>query len=137
LFQPDEQTTVDFYRRICDETGLSVIIYNVIPYALIPPTTCVRLLNELPGVIGIKQSGGNIHHLADLLAYNPAGGRIFTAVDDLLFPAYLLGAEGAISATLTVAPALCLRQWVAVQEEDNATALSIHHQLLPIWRAID
>ena len=137
LFQPDEETTLDFYRTICDETGLPVIIYNVIPYALIPATTCARLLNELPGVIGIKQSGGNIHQLADLLYYNPPGGRIFTAVDDLLFPAYLMGARGSISATLTVAPKLCLEQWNAVQEGDNATALSIHNKLLPIWRAVE
>src|SRR5690625_450448 len=71
LFRPDEETTLDFYRRICAETGLPVIIYNVIPYALIPATTCARLLDEIPGVIGIKQSGGNIHQLADLLYYDP------------------------------------------------------------------
>ena len=137
LFQPDEETTLAYYKTICDETGLPVIIYNVIPYALIPATTCARLLNELPGVIGIKQSGGNIHQLADLLHYDPPGGRILTAVDDLLFPAYLMGARGAISATLTVAPQLCLDQWNAVQSGDNATALEIHNKLLPIWRAIE
>src|SRR5215472_9789607 len=46
LFQPDEESTVDYYRRICDETGLPVVIYNVIPYALIPATTVARMLNE-------------------------------------------------------------------------------------------
>ena len=40
LFRPDEETTLDYYRRICAETGLPVIIYNVIPFALIPATTC-------------------------------------------------------------------------------------------------
>lgn len=137
LFRPDEETTLEFYRRICDETGLPVIIYNVIPFALIPATTCARLLNEIPEVIGIKQSGGNIHQLADLLHYDPAGGKIFTAIDDLLFPAYLMGAKGAISATLTVAPALCMEQWDAVQRGDVATGFAIHNKLLPIWRAID
>lgn len=137
LFRPDEEATLDYYRTICEQTALPVVIYNVIPYALIPATTCARLLNEIQGVIGIKQSGGDIHQLADLLYYDPPGGRIFTAVDDLLFPAYLLGAKGAISATLTVAPELCLRQWNAVRSGDNATALRIHNLLLPIWRAID
>jgi 4-hydroxy-tetrahydrodipicolinate synthase len=137
LFQPDEESTVDYYRRICDETGLPVIIYNVIPYALIPATTVARMLDELPGVIAVKQSGGNIHQLADLLHYAPSGGKVFTAVDDLLYPAYLLGAQGAISATLTVVPGLCLAQWDAVRRGDHATALEIHNKLLPIWRAID
>jgi len=137
LFQPDEPTTIEYYRRITEETGLPVLIYNVIPYALIPATTVARILNEVPNVIGVKQSGGDIHQVADLLFFNPPGGKVFTAVDDLLYPAYLMGAKGAISATLTVVPQLCLDQWDAVQRGDLDTALAIHNKLLPIWRAID
>lgn len=137
LFQPDEDTTVEYYRRIADETGVPILIYNVIPYALIPATTVARVLNEVPNVVAVKQSGGNIHQLADLLHIAPAGGSVFTAVDDLLYPSYLLGAKGAISATLTVVPELCLQQWDAVQRGDHATALELHNKLLPVWRAID
>jgi 4-hydroxy-tetrahydrodipicolinate synthase len=137
LFQPDADTTVAYYRRITEETGLPVVIYNVIPYALIPATTVARVLDEVPGAIGVKQSGGNIHQLADLLHLAPKGGTVLTAVDDLLYPAYLLGAQGAISATLTVLPELCLRQWDAVRRGDHQTALEIHDKLLPVWRAID
>jgi len=137
LFQPDEKNTIDYYRRISEETGLPVLIYNVIPYALIPATTVARILNEVPGVVAVKQSGGNIHQLADLLYYAPAGGKVFTAVDDLLYPSYLLGAQGAISATLTVLPGLCVAQWDAVQRGDHAKALEIHNKLLPVWRSID
>ena len=137
LFQPDEENTVDYYRRIADETAMPVLIYNVIPYALIPATTVARILNEVPNVVGVKQSGGNIHQLADLLHFAPKGGKVFTAVDDLLYPAYLLGAQGAISATLTVVPELCIAQWDAVQRGDHAKALEIHNKLLPVWRSID
>ncbi|BCB88803.1 dihydrodipicolinate synthase family protein [Phytohabitans suffuscus] len=137
LFQPDEATTMEYYRRITEETGLPVIVYNVIPYALIPATTVYRLLQEIPGVVGVKQSGGNIHHLADLLKAAPTGGVVLTAVDDLLYPAYMLGARGAVSATLTVVPRLCVEQWQAVRDGDHKTALEIHNRLLPVWRAID
>lgn len=137
LFQPDENTTLDYYRRICAETGLPVLVYNVIPYALIPASTVVRLLEEIEDVIGVKQSGGNIHELADLLYAAPRGGVVFTAVDDLLFPSYLLGASGAISATLTVVPELCLAQWDAVHRGDLEQAHKLHNLILPVWRAID
>ncbi|BBG03767.1 MULTISPECIES: dihydrodipicolinate synthase family protein [Pseudonocardia] len=137
LFQPDEDTTVAYYRRIADETALPIVVYNVIPYALIPATTVARVMNEIPAVIGVKQSGGNIHQLADLLHMNPEGGKVFTAVDDLLFPSYLMGAQGAISATLTVVPELCMAQWDAVQRGDLAAALELHNKQLPVWRAID
>ncbi len=137
LFRPDEETTIAYYRDIAEATGLPVLIYNVIPFALIPATTVCRTLNEVPGVIGVKQSGGNIHQLADLLHMDPPGGSVFTAVDDLLYPSYLIGARGAISATLTVVPQLCLDQWNAVQRGDHSRARDIHDRLLPIWRAID
>ncbi|GAB3579719.1 dihydrodipicolinate synthase family protein [Amycolatopsis endophytica] len=137
LFQPDEDTTVEYYRRIAGETGKPIVIYNVIPYALIPATTVARVLNEVPEVVGVKQSGGNIHQLADLLHMAPEGGAVLTAVDDLLYPSYLLGARGAISATLTVVPELCLAQWDAVRRGDHQAALDLHNKQLPVWRAID
>nr|BFE60379.1 4-hydroxy-tetrahydrodipicolinate synthase [Dactylosporangium thailandense] len=137
LFQPDEDTTVEYYRRITEATGTPVIVYNVIPYALIPATTVYRILQEVELVVGVKQSGGNIHQLADLLKAAPTEGAVLTAVDDLLYPAYLLGAQGAVSATLTVVPELCVAQWDAVQAGDHKTALDIHNKLLPVWRSID
>lgn len=137
LFQPDAGTTVDYYRTIAAETGLPIVIYNVIPWATIAASTVARILDEVPGVVAVKQSGGDMHALADLLHLAPEGGKVLTAVDDLLYPAYVLGAQGAISATLTVVPELCVRQWNAVRSGDHATALEIHNKLLPVWRAID
>jgi len=137
LFQPDEQRTIEYYQRITEATGMPVIIYNVIPYALIPAATVYRILQEVDLVIGVKQSGGDIHQLADLLRAAPAGGAVLTAVDDLLYPAYLLGADGAVSAILTVMPRLCVEQWNAVEAGDHKTALDIHNKLLPVWRSID
>jgi 4-hydroxy-tetrahydrodipicolinate synthase len=137
LFQPDEDRTVEYYRRITEATGMPVVVYNVIPYALIPAATVYRIIQEVDLVVGVKQSGGNVHQLAQLLAAAPTEGTVLTAVDDLLYPAYLLGAAGAISATLTVVPELCVEQWNAVQAGDHKTALDIHNKLLPIWHAID
>lgn len=137
LFQPDEERTVEYYRRITEATGMPVVIYNVIPYALIPASTVYRVIQEVELVIGVKQSGGNVHALADLLKAAPTEGAVLTAVDDLLYPAYLLGAAGAISATLTVVPTLCVAQWDAVAAGDHKTAIDIHNRLLPVWRSID
>ncbi|GAA0993894.1 dihydrodipicolinate synthase family protein [Acrocarpospora macrocephala] len=136
LFQPDEERTIEYYRRITEATGMPVVVYNVIPYALIPARTVYRVIQEVDLVVGVKQSGGDIHQLADLLKASPSG-VVLTAVDDLLYPAYLLGAAGAVSATLTVVPGLCVEQWNAVAAGDHKTALDIHNKLLPIWRSID
>jgi 4-hydroxy-tetrahydrodipicolinate synthase len=136
LFKPDEETTFGYFRGLADEIGLPIVIYNVVPWATIEPVTLARIMNEVPLVIAVKQSGGDIHALSDLLHLAPTGGRVLTAIDDLLYPSFLLGAQGAVAATLTVVPELCVRLWDACLAGDQAAALELHHKLLPVWQAI-
>lgn len=137
LFQPDDDNMVAYYRTVAEETGLPIVIYNVVPWATIPPATVARILNEVPGVVAVKQSGGDIHALADLLHLAPTGGKVLSAIDDLLYPSFALGAQGAIAATLSIVPGLCVELWDAIGRGDHARGRELHHKLLPVWRAID
>lgn len=137
LFTPDGETTFTYYQRIAAEVGLPIVVYNVVPWATIDPFTLARILDEIPQVVAVKQSGGDIHALATLLRLNPSGGRVLTAIDDLLYPSFTLGADGAIAATLTVVPGLCVDLWNATRAGDHAAALSLHNRLLGVWQAIN
>ena len=79
-------------------------------------------MKEVPLVIGVKQSAGDLKLLADLLLAAPRGARIFSAVDALLYPSFALGAQGAIAALPTAAPQACVSLWNAVREGDHARA---------------
>ncbi|HEX6500845.1 MAG TPA: dihydrodipicolinate synthase family protein [Micromonosporaceae bacterium] len=136
LFTPDGETTFAYYERIAAEVGLPIVVYNVVPWATIDPVTLARILDDIPLVVAVKQSGGDIHALATLLHLGPTGGKVLTAIDDLLYPSFTLGAAGAIAATLTVVPGLCVDLWNATQAGDHATALAIHNRLLGVWQAI-
>src|SRR5919199_674115 len=136
LFNPGEEGTVAYYERIGREVGLPIVIYNVIPWNTISPELLLRLA-EIEQVVGVKQSGGDIHKLADLLRANDGRLRVLTAVDDLLYPSFLLGADGAIAAILTVLPDLCVRLWEACGRGDYAEARALHERILPVWRAIN
>lgn len=136
LFTPDAEATVGYYRAIAG-LGLPVIIYNVIPWAFLESDVLVRVMNEVPGVIGVKQSGGDLHKLADLLLAAPAGKRIFSAVDDLLYPSFTLGAHGSIAAILTILPRTSVKLWWAVREGRHEEARALHSVLLRMWRAVE
>lgn len=136
LFSPTDDGIVDYYRRIGAEVGLPILIYNVIPWNTISPDLLMRL-SDIEQVVGVKQSGGDIHKLADLLKMNQGRMQIFSAVDDLLYPSFMLGAEGAIAAILTVLPELSVQLWDACQAERYDDARAIHERLLPVWRAIN
>ena len=40
------------------ETGLPIIIYNVVPWTYLSPQLLLEIMREIPGVIGVKQSAG-------------------------------------------------------------------------------
>jgi 4-hydroxy-tetrahydrodipicolinate synthase len=136
LFRPDDDAMVKHFDTLASRTGLPIIIYNVVPWTYLSPQLLARIIASVPGVIGVKQSAGDMKLLADLLLLAGNGARIMTAVDALLYPSFALGAHGAIAAILTAAPTLCVPLWEAVQAGDHKQALALHEKLLPIWNAI-
>lgn len=136
LFAPDPDGTCDYYATIGREVGLPIVIYNVVPWNTLSPDLLFRLA-DVPQVRAVKQSGGDIHKLADLLAANEGRLTVLSAVDDLLFPSFLMGAHGAVAAILTILPDLGVRLWDACQRGDIAEARALHERILPVWRAVE
>jgi 4-hydroxy-tetrahydrodipicolinate synthase len=134
LFTPSETEMFAYFRSIAEETGLPVLVYNVVPWAYLSADALVRLMVETPNVIGVKQSAGNLHALAWLLANLPEGKVVLTAVDDLLYPSFLLGAHGAIAGICTAAPKLSVQLWDAVKAGDHEKAVECHLKLLRLWQ---
>lgn len=136
LFTPNESEMFAYFRTLAEETGFHVLVYNVVPWAYLSAEALVRLMAETPSVIGVKQSAGNIHALSWLLANLPSGKVVLTALDDLLYLSFVLGAHGAIAGICTAAPKLCVKLWDAVQAGDYATGLQLHQKLLAVWQAL-
>jgi 4-hydroxy-tetrahydrodipicolinate synthase len=93
----------------------------------------LRLLEDIPGVVGIKQSQGNIKRAAELVIRAPKGKAILAAIDDLLYPCFMMGAQGTLAASPTAAPGPCVALWDAVKRGDHDLALKIHNKLVPFW----
>ncbi len=136
LFRPDDDAMVRHFETLAARTGLPIIIYNVVSWTYLSPQLLARIIGAVQGVIGVKQSAGDMKLLADLLLLVADRSRIMSAVDALLYPSFALGAHGAIAAILTAVPALCVQLWDAVQGGDHKQALALHEKLLPIWNAI-
>ncbi len=89
---------------------------------------------EVLGVAVVKQSAGDMKLFADLVRRAEPRNLIFSAVDVLLYPCYMLGARGAIAAILSTGPSVEL--WEAAQAGDHATARALHEKLMPVWDAV-
>ncbi len=136
LFRPDDDAMVRHFAEIHAACDVPILIYNVVPWCYLSPDLLLRIMDEVPGVLGVKQSAGDMKLFADLIRRANPKNIIFSAVDALLYPSYQLGAPGAIAAILTAAPGPSVRLWDAVQAQDWATALDLHERLMPLWDAI-
>ena len=136
VFHPSDDALVDHFRAIAEESGLPVLIYNVVPWCYLPPALLRRIMNEVPGVIGVKQSNGDLKLTADLLLDLPEGKLVFTAVDALLYPSFALGVHGTIAANPAAAPKAVVKLWDLVKAGNHAEAKQLHAGLLRFWNAI-
>lgn len=137
LFKPGIEETVYHYKTVAESVGLPLVIYNVVPWSMVEVPALLELTTQVPEVVSVKQSGGDLHKVADLLWKLPERTTILTAVDDLLYPAFTIGAQGSVSGTSSIAPGLVIELFNAVKTEDHETARSLHRRLLPLWRAVE
>jgi 4-hydroxy-tetrahydrodipicolinate synthase len=84
IFKTDDDSMVRHFREIYDAVGIPILIYNVIPWNYLSPALLQRIMQEVPGVIGVKQSAGDLKLLADLIAEAQPGKRILSGIDSLL-----------------------------------------------------
>jgi len=136
LFRPDDDAMLTHFKTVAEETGMPVIIYNVVPWSYLSPALLVRIMRTVPGVIGVKQSAGDLKLVADLLNTADPSHLILSAVDALLYPSFALGAHGTIAALPSAAPRACVELWDAVKVGDHKKALDLHRRLLTLWNTL-
>lgn len=142
LFRPDDDGMLRYFESIVQRSGLPVVLYNVVPWSYLLPPLLLRILRDVDGVVGVKQSASDMKTLADLmLLLEDAGIRdsvsILSAQDALLYPSFVLGVHGSIAAILTAAPKHCVALWDAVQAGNYERALELHKGLLRLWNTFD
>jgi 4-hydroxy-tetrahydrodipicolinate synthase len=136
LFRPSDDHMQQHFATVGKAAKAPIIIYNVVPWSYLSPALLVRILKQVPQVIGVKQSAGDLKLFADLMVGAPRDARIFSAVDALMYPSFALGAHGAIAAILTAAPHALVQLWDHVAAGEHDKALKLHQRLLGLWNAM-
>ena len=133
----DTSILAEYYRAITDAAEIPLLIYNVMPTAQAAIESLQELIADNPAIVGIKQSGRNFHTLAALLAEVGGKVKIFSAIDDMIYPSFVLGVDGTISGTSAMFPRETVEMLKAVRAGDYEQGLSLHDRLTPVWRTVD
>lgn len=136
LFKPDAEHTIQHFRTIYEEAQIPILIYNVIPWNYLSAELMLRIMREVPGVVGMKQSSGDLKSVSDLLAGISDNNVVLSGIDALLYPAFALGAHGAITALTAAIPGVCVQLWKLVKAGDHGAALDLHKRINGLWNAM-
>lgn len=120
-----ESEVENHYSALASECNLPILLYHI------PSTTKVHFsvdlverLSELPNIIGIKDSTGNLSFVFTLL--DRMRGRnfvVFQGNDYLVAPSLLYGAQGAINSLANLVPSWFVAIYNAVQKRDVPSAM--------------
>jgi 4-hydroxy-tetrahydrodipicolinate synthase len=135
---PTQQELYDHYRRVAEATSLPVVLYS-------NPSTCgglkidpetVARLAEVPNILGVKDSSGDLQNTNELVRVVPERFSVLQGRDTLICQALLFGARGAVPATANVAPKLLVEIYEAFQRGDLEASKRAQLRLNPVRLAL-
>jgi len=135
--RPTQEGIYQHYCAVAREGGLPILPYNI------PGRTASRLepetigrLSRVPGIVGLKESGGDLFATSHTLARCAPGFAVLSGDDALTLPMLALGATGVISTTANAAPRAMVEIARAFRAGDLARARAAHFALLPLMEAL-
>ena len=135
--KPSQQGQYLHFKAIAEAIGIPLLLYNIPgrTAANLEPATLLRLA-ELPNVIGVKESSGNLQQIGELLANAPASFSVFAGDDYLALPTIAGGGKGLISVASNVAPKQVSELVRAALSHDLAAAREHARKLHPLIKLL-
>ena len=128
---------VRHYAEVAEASPVPVLLYNVSMYTGVdlPPEAVERLAGH-SNIVGIKESGGNIGQIAELVGRTPDDFTVLAGSATTFVHALLAGCHGGILALASLVPEACVRLQALVAEGRLEAARALQRQLLPIARSV-
>jgi 4-hydroxy-tetrahydrodipicolinate synthase len=118
------------FTRIAEATAREILIYNI------PYRTSVNLLNEtllrlaeLPNIVGVKDSSGNLTQSLELLRLRPRGFAVLTGDDAQLYTTLAHGGDGGILAAAHLDTELFISVYQRMIANDHRGARAVWARL--------
>ena len=133
----DRRALVTHYITIADRSSIPIILYNV------PAATGLDMSAEIvvelaghPGIVGLKESSGNVVKLGQILGRAGDTFQVLAGSGSFLLPALAVGAVGGVMALASVAPHALNEIVVSFEKGDLEKAKEIQLRLIPANAAV-
>ena len=136
--KPNPNGLVAHFREAAEAAaGRPVIAYNVPGRTGLNMTPALlSRLWEIPNVVAVKESSGNLAQIGEICRTLPEGKYVLSGDDALALPAIAVGAEGLISVAGNALPLQCRALVDAALAGRREEAARMHAGLLPFFDAL-
>jgi 4-hydroxy-2-oxoglutarate aldolase len=128
---------VRHYQAVADESLVPVLLYNFTALTgvnLLP--AAVTRLAEHPNIVGMKESGGDVAQIAELVNGTPKEFGVLAGTTATFYAALCVGAIGGILALACAVPEACMRLFVATRDGHYDEARALQRQLAPLAKLL-
>jgi 4-hydroxy-2-oxoglutarate aldolase len=128
---------VRHYTAVADASPVPVLLYNFTSLTgvdLLP--AAVALLASHPNIVGMKESGGDVARIGDLVNGTPDDFAVLAGSTATFYAALCVGAAGGILAPACAAPDAVMRLYELTRASRHADALALQRALAPLARLL-
>lgn len=139
FFRPQmtSEVFVGHYTRVADAAPVPVLLYNVTMFTGVTlQADAVERLAQHPNIVGMKESGGDVAALSELVSRTPDGFTLLAGSATTFFHACVAGCDGGILALASLVPDECTELHGLVQQNRLDEARALQRRLLPLARMI-
>ncbi len=120
-----------FFLDVAEASPIPVMLYNM------PRNTGINMsaalvakLAKHENIVGVKDSGGNIVQIAEIVASTPDDFSVFAGSGSFLYATLALGGVGGTLAVANIMPEECVQLFDAVKAGQNDKAVALQQLLL-------
>lgn len=130
--RPSQAGIEAHFHHVCAATELPVIVYDI-PVRTgrkIGTELILRMANEIPNVVGLKDAAGDPGATARLIAAAPEGFEVYSGDDPLTLPLLAVGAVGVIGVATHWAAPVMTQMISAFKAGDIARAQQLNARMI-------
>lgn len=136
--KPSQEGLYRHFRAVAECTDLPVLLYSIPGRSgvEIGVDTVARLAADCPTITALKEAGGSVDRVNQLMQKLPEDFSVLCGDDGLTVPFISCGAVGLVSVTANVAPAQMKALVDAALSGDGRKALALQKKYYPLMKGL-
>lgn len=136
--KPSQEGLYQHFKAVAEATALPLMLYSIPGRSVIEIAveTVARLAADCANVVSVKEAGGSVDRVNQLVQAVPDGFTILSGDDPLTVPFMAVGAVGLVSVAANLIPDVMARLVRACRNGSYDEALELQKRYYPLMRTL-